>query len=335
MVIEGRINPLRKELFADIKADLKNMEVPPLTPYAGTYLGYAMEKGKLSFSLEYHIAQKKLEAKNNIFVEQLTLGEKVDSPKETKLPVGMIISLLKDRKGEIRLDIPVSGATDDPDFNVWNLFLRELERLLAKAATSPFALLGSKAGGEELGYVEFDYGAVEMNEQSRKKLDALVNVISDRPALKLEIAGYVDPGNDGEALKRERMKGLIAAEKMEELSQKKDQPVSPGSVQISATEYPVYLKKAYLHGKFSKPRNVVGIAKDLTDGEMEKLLLDSIQIHDDDLRQLASQRARAAMDAIMRSQTIEPERAFLVEPSSLRPEQKDKLKNSRVDFSLK
>jgi hypothetical protein len=122
---------------------------------------------------------------------------------------------------------------------------------------------------------------------------------------------------------------------MADLSQKKDQPISPESAQVSAVEYPIYLKKAYQHGKFSKPRNVLGIAKDLPDVEMEKLLLYSIQIHDDDLRQLASQRARTTMDAIMRSQTIDPERVFLVEPKSLRPEQKDKLRNSRVEFSLK
>jgi len=72
----------------------------------------------------------------------------------------------------------------------------------------------------------------------------------------------------------------------------------------------------------------LGIAKDLPDAEMEMLLLDTIQRHDDDLRQLTSQRARKTMDAIMRSQTIEPERVFLVEPKSLRPEQKDKLRNA-------
>ena len=80
---------------------------------------------------------------------------------------------------------------------------------------------------------------------------------------------------------------------------------------------------------------MLGIAKDLPDGEMEKLLLASIQINDDDLRQLASQRARATKDVILRPQKIEQERIFLVEPKSLQPEQKDKLKNSRVDFSLK
>ena len=68
---------------------------------------------------------------------------------------------------------------------------------------------------------------------------------------------------------------------------------------------------------------------------MEKLLLASIQINDDDMRQLASQRARAIKDVILRSRKIEQERIFLVEPKSLQPEPKDKLKKSRVDFSLK
>jgi hypothetical protein len=106
-------------------------------------------------------------------------------------------------------------------------------------------------------------------------------------------------------------------------------------VQVSAAEYPVYLKKAYKSGKFSKPRNLIGMAKDLPDAEMEKLLLASIQITDDDLRQLASARAREVKDMILRSQKVEPNRIFLLEPKAMAPEQKEKLRNSRVDFSLK
>ncbi len=276
LAIKGNINPQGKELVVDIAADLKNMEMNPLTPYSGTYIGNAIEKGKLSFSIHYRIAQKKLEARNSIFLDQLTLGERVNSAKATELPVGLAVSLLKDRKGEIRLDIPVSGATDDPDFNVWNVFLHEMEGLIVKTAASPFALLGSMTGGEELGYIEFDYGAVEMNTQGREKLDTLVNALSERPSLKLEIAGYVDPERDGEALKMKRMNGLAADRTSE-----------------------------------------------------------SVRIHDDDLWQLASQRARTTRDAIIRSQKIDPERVFLIKPRSFLPEQKDKLKSSRVDFTLK
>ena len=333
--IAGKINPLGKDLFVDIKVDFKDMELSPLTPYSGKYIGNAIEKGKLSFDLHYHIAQKKLEATNNIFLDQFTLGEKIDSPTATKLPVGLVIFLLRDRKGEIRLDIPVSGAIDNPEFSIWKTVLQVVVNLLVKAATSPFALLGSMMGGEELGYVEFDYGAAEVTDANRKKLDSLVNALYERPSLKLEIAGYVDPANDSEALRTRRMKSMIVAQKVKDLSQKDDQPVSPESVQISVAEYPIYLKKAYKNGKFSKPRNILGMAKDLPDAEMEKRLLASIQINDDDMRQLASLRARTIRDAILKSQKIEPERIFLIEPKSFLPEHKDKLKNSRVDFSLK
>ena len=336
LVIAGKINPLGKELFVDIKADFKDMELSPLTPYSGTYIGKAVEKGKLSFGLQYHIVQKKLEAKNDIFIDQLTLGEKIDSPKATKLPVGLAIALLTDRKGEIKLDIPVSGEIDNPEFSIGRIVLQVVVNLLAKAATSPFALLGSMlGGGEDLGYVEFDYGSSAVTEQNAKKMDTLVNALYDRPELRLEITGYVDPANDSEALKAGRMKSMIVAEKMKDLSRKADQPVSPGSVQISAAEYPIYLKKAYKNGKFSKPRNLFGFAKDLPDAEMEKRLLASIQINDDDLRQLASLRARAIKDMILKSQKIEPERIFLIEPKSFLPERKEKLRSSRVDFSLK
>jgi uncharacterized protein involved in outer membrane biogenesis len=334
-VLAGRINPLQKDLYIDVRADFKDMDLSTLTPYSDTYIGRAIEKGKLSFGIQYHIVQKKLEAKNDIFIDQLTLGEKVDSSKATSLPVGLAIALLKDRNGEIKLDIPVEGEIDNPEFRVWKVVLKVVVNLLVKAATSPFALLGSMMGGEDLGYVEFDYGSPGLSGENAKKLESLAKALYDRPELKLEIAGYVDPEKDSEALKAARMEGLIVAEKIKDLPRQDDQKVPPGSVQVSAAEYPVYLKKAYKSGKFSKPRNLFGFAKDLPDAEMEKLLFASIRITDDDLRQLAAERARTVQEMILKTQKVEPGRVFLVEPKALMPEQKGKLRESRVDFSLK
>lgn len=335
LTVTGKINPLRKDLFADVKAAFKDMELSPLTPYSGTYIGRTVQKGKLSFDLAYHVEDRKLEASNNVFIDQLTLGGNVDSPKATSLPVGLAISLLKNRNGEIKLDIPVSGSIDDPEFSIWGIVLQVLVNLLTKAATSPFALLGSLMGGEELGYVEFDYGLSAVTDQNAKKLDTLVIALYDRPALKLEIAGYADPANDVDGFKASRMKEMIVVQKVKDLSRQSDQAVSPDAVQVSATEYPVYLKKAYQAGKFSKPRNFIGIAKELPNAEMEKLLLASIQVTENDLRQLAIARARTVRDAILKSQKVGPERVFLIEPKSFAPEQKEKLRNSRVEFTLK
>jgi uncharacterized protein involved in outer membrane biogenesis len=145
--VTGKLNPLTKVLYADIKIDFKDMELSPLTPYSGQYAGYVIQKGKLSLNLKYLIDKRKLEAANKVFIDQFTFGERVDSPHATKLPVKLAVALLKDRKGAIRLDLPVAGSLDDPEFSVWGVILQVITNLLTKAATSPFALLGSLAGG--------------------------------------------------------------------------------------------------------------------------------------------------------------------------------------------
>jgi hypothetical protein len=335
--ITGKINPLREELYVQLKVDFKDMDLSSVTPYSGKYIGYTIQKGKLSFNLQYLIVKKKLDSQNSVFLDQLTLGDKVESPEATKLPVKLAIALLKNRKGEIKLDIPVTGNIDDPKFSVGRIIIKILLNLLVKAATSPFALLGAifGGGGEELSYLEFDYGSAAMNEQGDKKLDTLIKALHDRPSLKLEIEGYVDPEKDKEALRQYLFNKKIKAQKLKDTLKKGLPAVPVDEIKVEQNEYPKYLKMAYKEEKFPKPRNIIGIAKDLPIPEMEKLMLTHIEVSDDDLRQLASQRGLKVKEYILKSGQIEPERVFLVEPKSLQPEKKEKLKDSRVDFKLK
>jgi hypothetical protein len=334
--ITGKINPLRDDLYVDLKIDFKNMDLSPVTPYSGSYLGYTIQKGALSLSLQYLIVKKKLDSQNKIFLDQFTLGDRVESPKATKLPVRLAIALLKNRKGEINLDVPVSGYINDPKFSIGRIIIKMLLNLLAKAATSPFALLGALfGGGEELSYVEFDYGSSDLPEQDAKKLDTLVKALFDRPALRLEIEGHVDVEKDREGLKQYLFRRKIKAQKLKDMV-KKGQPAVPvDKVVIEKEEYAKYLKMAYKEEKFPKPRTIFGFAKDLPVPEMEKLMLTHIDVKDDDLRQLASQRALEVKDYIFKTGQVAADRMFLVEPKTLEPEKKEKLKNSRVDFRLK
>ena len=334
--ITGKINPLRDDLYVDLKIDFKNMDLSPLTPYSGRYLGYTIQKGALSFNLQYLIVKKKLDSQNNIFFDQFTLGDKVESPNATKLPVRLAIALLKNRKGEINLNIPVTGYINDPKFSIGRIIIKMLLNLLVKAATSPFTLLGALfGGGDELSYMEFDYGSYDLPEQSINKLNTLVKALFDRPALKLEIEGHVDVEKDREGLKQYLFRKKINAQKLKDLV-KKGQPAVPvDKVTIEKEEYAKYLKMAYKEEKFPKPRTILGFAKDLPVPEMEKLMLTHIEIKDDDLRQLASQRALKIKDYILKSGQVTADRMFLVESKSLEPEKKEKLKNSRVDFRLK
>jgi uncharacterized protein involved in outer membrane biogenesis len=334
--ITGKINPLKEDLYVDLKVRFKDMELSSTTPYAGKYVGYTVEKGKLSFDLKYLIVKKKLESQNNIFLDQLTLGDKVESPTATKLPVKLAIALLKDRKGEIKLDIPVTGSLDDPKFSIWGIILKILINLIAKAATSPFSLLGAVfGGGEELSFVEFDYGITTLTEPNVKKIETIVKALHDRPSLKMDVEGHVDMEKDREGLKQYLFHKKLKAQKLKEVVKRGEPAIPVDDVKIEPAEYGKYLKMAYKEEKFPKPRNFLGIAKDLPNPEMEKLMLTHIEIKEGDLRTLATQRAMKVKDAILKSGQVEPERVFILEPKSLAPEKKEKVKDSRVDFKLK
>jgi len=64
-------------------------------------------------------------------------------------------------------------------------------------------------------------------------------------------------------------------------------------------------------------------------------MLTHIEVKEADLRTLAFQRAMKVKDAILKSGKVESERIFIVEPKSLEPEKKEKLKNSRVELKIK
>ncbi len=333
--IIGKINPLRKDLFVDLKSRFKDMDLSSVTPYSGKYIGYTIQKGKLSFDLSYQIVKRKLDSQNNVFLDQITLGDTVESPNATNLPVRLAIALLKDRNGEIKLDIPVTGSLDDPKFSVWRIILQIIVNLLAKAATSPFALLGAAfGGGEELSSLEFDYGSVAIGEANLKKLDTLVKALYERPSLKLEIEGHADVEKDKEGLKQYLFSRKLKVQKLNERS-KQGLPAMPvDELKIEPKEYEKYLTMAYKAEKFPKPRNILGFVKSLPVPEMEKLMLTNIEIKDDDLRSLASQRALGVKDVILKSGQIEPGRVFIIEPKSLSPERREKARDSRVDFKI-
>ena len=334
--ITGKVNPLRGDLYVDLKVDFKDIDLSPLTPYSGRYAGYTIQKGKLTLGLKYLIVRKKLEATNSVFLDQFTFGDRVESPDATKLPVRLAIALLKDRKGEIRLDLPLSGSLDDPKFSLGRLVLKVIVNILVKAATSPFALLGAIfGGGEELSYLEFEYGKSDLDAAGKGKLSTLEKALYDRPALKLEVAGHVDPAKDREMLRQSAFERKVKSRKLAELVGKGAPAASLDNVVVAPAEYPKYLALAYGKEKFPKPRNFLGIAKELPVPEMEKLMLAHIQVTEDDLRLLARRRAQAVKDVLLSSGRVEPERIFLLEPRSLSPEKKEKMKDSRVDFVIK
>jgi len=336
--IKGKINPLLQNPYLDIKANVRDIELGPFTPYSGKYVGYAIEKGKMSFDVAYKIENRKLAATNRLTLDQLTFGEKVDSPSATKLPVLFAVALLKDRNGVIDVNLPISGSLDDPKFSVGGIVLQIIFNVIEKAITAPFALLGSLlggGGGEELSYVTFEPGRAALAPAQEEKLTKLQKALYERPALKLDATGRSDPEKDRDGLRQYRFDQQVKAQKLKDLVKKGTSVASVDDIKIEPEEYEIYLKRAYKEAKFPKPRNLIGIPKDLPKEEMEKLMLANTVVSDEDLVQLANQRAQATKEFITHGDQVTVDRVFLLAPKIAAPKADDKVVGSRVDFSLK
>jgi len=335
--ISGRLNPFPGKVLVDLKVTFRDVDLVSFNPYSGTYGGYRIRKGKLSAELQYNVVQQKLDARHHVVIDQLTLGDRVDSPKATALPVKLAISLLKDRNGVIELDLPVTGDLSDPEFRIGGVILQILKNLLVKAATSPFALLGALVGGgEELSYVEFDYGSAAIPPAGEEKLSGLAKALFDRPALTMEIQGHMDPERDGEELRTILFRRKLKAQKLKDTVGRGKAGTAADNVVITPEEYPKYLKKAYKAETFPKPRNFLGFARDIPDAEMEKLMVDNIKVTEDDLRLLALERAQNVSDYLQAKGKVEAGRLFLVEPGALPPgEQEEKARGNSVTFRIR
>ena len=331
--VVGKLNPLAAKSFLDIKADVKGVDLVAFSPYSGKYAGYNIDKGKLSLNVAYKLENNQLTAENRLFIDQLTFGDKVESPDATKLPVNLAIALLKNNRGEIDLNLPISGSLDDPEFSIGGLVIKVIINLFVKAVTSPFALLGSMfGGGEELSNIEFGPGRATFDDAGTKRLESLAKALNERDSLKLEITGHADPEADKEGIKRVAIERAVKAEKLKDQLKKGGEGASVDAIEVAAAEYPVYLQRAYKEAKFPKPRNLIGMQKDLPVEEMEKLMLANTPVTDEDVQQLALRRAENVQGWLIDEGKVPAERIFLVEPKA---EAGEKGKGSRVDFSLR
>ena len=327
--IQGQINPLSEDAYTDLRVSFKNLALTTVSPYSGKFAGYPITKGKLFLDLAYKLSQKELVGENKVLVDQITMGGRVESPDATSLPIPLALALLKDRKGQIDIDLPVRGNLDDPDFSYGGIIWNALGNLITKVATSPFSIVGGLIGGnsEDLQFVAFPAGTDELLPVEQEKLIALAKALTDRPGLQLEITGTADPDVDGRALAEDKLLTQLKQAKFVQQPRSSDQTAaSVELIALTNEEEAQYLKQLYV-----KKFDVAAIpkveekshdqesgsadksSKPPTVAEMKARLLDGIFLEEGQLRMLAQQRAQIIRDYLIQEGKVSSNQVFLVE----------------------
>jgi len=206
----GQMDFFNPTEFTDLKVIFRNVEMTRLTPYSATFAGRKIDSGKLSLDLEYKINKRQLAGENQVIMDQLTLGQRVDSPDARNLPLDLAIALLQDSEGRIDLGLPVSGSLDDPQFSYGALIWKAIVNIVGKIATAPFRALGALlGGGEKIESIVFETGDAQLTPPEREKLLRLSAALNKRPGLSLTLHGaYAEP--DRISLRERQLRRTLA-----------------------------------------------------------------------------------------------------------------------------
>ncbi|MBK3507609.1 DUF748 domain-containing protein [Pseudomonas sp. MF6747] len=318
VTIKGSVNPFDPMAALDIATNFKRVELTTLTPYSGKFAGFRIRKGRLNLDLHYVITKGQLKAENKVVVEQLQLGEKVDSADAVDLPIRLAIALLKDSDGKISIELPVTGDLNNPQFSVMPIVWQTLRNLVVRAATAPFKFIGglvTGGGSEDLGNVSFAPGSSELNKDAQGALDTLAKALKERPTLRLEIEGTAAASSDGPLLAAERLEREYQYNYYKILQRRGDKvPAQASLLVVPEKEKAPLLEGIYrTRLKQQPPAEWKDLSSDERTAKLREGLIKFWGASDVLLRQLGQDRASAIKDYLVDKGQLEDDRVYFID----------------------
>jgi len=325
VTIKGALNPFNPLASLDIATSFKRVELTTLTPYSGKFAGFRIRKGRLNLDLHYLITNGQLKAENKVVVEQLQLGEKVDSPDAVDLPIRLAIALLKDTEGKISIELPVTGDLNNPQFSVMPIVWQTLRNLVLRAAQAPFKFIGgliSGGGAEDLGNVSFAAGSSDLTPDAQGALDKLASALKERPELRLEIEGTAAQASDGPLIAQQRLEREYQATWYKILQRRGDKvPANASLLVVDDSDKPAMLEGIYRNRlKQQPPAEWQQLGRDERTAKLREAVIKSWAESAVLLRNLGQERASSIKDYLVDKGQLEDDRVYFIDATLGQPE---------------
>lgn len=174
----GKMNDMKANSVANIS--VRGLQLTDVSPYSEHYIAYPFAAGTFSFASNNTIRHSKIDGKNLIDIYNPEVGERrknIDSAKH--IPLKAALYVLKDKHGNVKLDVPVSGDLSNPKFSYWKAVWKTLGNLLVKVATSPISKIGDALGmnSDELLFLNVDPMQTELSSEQMDKMSQLAKII--------------------------------------------------------------------------------------------------------------------------------------------------------------
>lgn len=191
----GNVNPLDMST-ATLSVSINNLTLKDFTPYSLYYLAYPVTDGLLSFKSDDVIKNYWLDSKNSLDIYKPEFGSKVKSikPAAANLPMKAALYLITDRKGHVKMDLPVKGDISSPEFSFKKIIWKTITNLMVKVVASPVDFIAKLVG--ENTFKPMEMPAEEqyvLSIENCYQLNDIAKVMTERPNMQLVLQLGANP----------------------------------------------------------------------------------------------------------------------------------------------
>jgi hypothetical protein len=208
--IRGEMSAIGAPTYVDMVGELKQFTLAAANPYMDSMLAWMIRRGELTAKLEYKIEQGKLDAKNDILVGDLRVAPSRASDEVKKrigLPLGLIVSLIKDGSGNIHVVVPITGTLTDRQFDFSDAIWTAVRNVLVNVLKAPFRAIGGLFTGSDdkieeikVDPVVFAAGSAVLTPELERRTVRIGDFLRRAPYVGLTLSSVTSPA-DVEVLK--------------------------------------------------------------------------------------------------------------------------------------
>jgi len=200
----------RDYMNMSINYNIEKMRISDFNPYSKFYVAHAFVEGLLFYQSTNTIHNGQLKSTNVMSIKKIEITKKIKGVGLYELPLRLAIAILRDRKGNIDLNVPVEGDLKDPTYKLGKIIWQIVKNLVVKAATAPFDLFAKAFGGseEDIKYVRFDYLQKQFEGRQMKSLDMISKALLEKPELKVALVQVASHDSEKELLALSLAKGI-------------------------------------------------------------------------------------------------------------------------------
>ena len=196
--MRGEMSGIGEAFNADLVGELRDFALSAANPYADTLTSWIVQRGKLTTKVHYRIDGDRLSAEHDVKFAGLNV-QRARGSDEAKaklgVPLGLAVALLKDSRGDIDFDLPLSGTLSDKSFNWGDAMWSAVKQVLVKVLAAPFNAIGRMFTGggdkvEELAInpVTFEPGSSVIAPSAELQITRVADFLRRSPYVKVDLS---------------------------------------------------------------------------------------------------------------------------------------------------